>query len=389
MVYIPKRSMYASQKGGSGYGNGQNPNQEGGMHGYDNAHNPNQEGGIFLPSLINMAVKQFGGARTKSTQLARMKAKSAATRARLNDMARQAGMIIPEEDEDDYMPEHQLMSTKRRQKAAADYVARALSRKKAMAIKKAETAARKQAKRDEAKATTARKRAVIQAARERTRAAAAENRQNRRTEQQSSKRNKYADLLMVQNVKAVNPNEKTSNLHNLTSGWKLHGNKLGTEKPGKKNALFRFCALMAIKQAANPNSPYMQMLSDGRDLDVDKEYERIRRGVNMEKSGNMRFLADSPPRSTRADGLAEVGEAGPSGLDLLSQAVSKASPLKPKKRGRRKKDVSPSFMPRRSSRVIERNQSGNGRVQKGGAIPLLPIALAAAPLLGGLLKKIF
>lgn len=386
MAYIPKRSVFVSQKGGSGYGNGYNPNQERGMYGYDNAYNPNQEGGILFPDVSSL-LRQMGGARTKHKELKRMQRTAADTRARLNEMAANAGMVIPEEDEDDYMPLHQSMSTRRRQKAAADFVARKLSRDKARALKKAETAARNQAKRDAAKARTAEKRALAAAAREATRTAAMQNRQNKRTERQNANRNRYGQLAMVQDFRRVNPGENASNLHNLTSGWKLHGSNLGPEKPGKKNALLRFFALSAAKHASNPNSPYMKMLSDGTDLDVDKEYERTRRAVNMERSGSMRFVTDAPIPSTSAAAAAS------SGLNALAQAAELAAVVSPPKKKRSRKKVAiPDIVVRRSARMIERMQkaqSGKGRVQRGGAIPLLPIAMAAAPLLGGLLKKIF
>ena len=285
-----RRPVLYRQKGGNYYQNGLNPNQQGGEY-YQNGLDPNQEGGFG----------QFGGARTKGALLRQNEArlrlygrtplrrpgtsgKVIKKTRNLNNIFNSLTPIASASPNSPDSPEYTL----------ADFSPvhrKGVKRRRGTGGKRRRTAADNQ------------------------------------------------NLLMVNQFKVVNPDVNVNDLHALSSGWKLHGSKLGEERKGYRPACMRMGALLGAKMYSSPNSPWMTKMKNGEGLDLLEECNKLRRNpVTTSTNVNAAAVAD-----------------------VVNKPVRKSSR-------------------KRQPRVM----FGAGRNQKGGFLPLLPLLTMAAPALAKL-----
>lgn len=103
--------------------------------------------------------------------------------------------------------------------------------------------------------------------------------------QRAAKMSKRDEADLMQAMRQSQPLSNNKNLHDLISGWKLHGKNVGMEKVGSPAAVRRLFNLMGQQQASNPNSYYRQLLARGEVLDSKTEHENLVRCLKGKGGG--------------------------------------------------------------------------------------------------------
>lgn len=123
--------------------------------------------------------------------------------------------------------------------------------------------------------------------------------------------------MMMQTMRGVQPDISNKNLHNIISGWHLHGKNVGMEKNGSPAAVRRLFNLIGQKQASDPNSHYRRKLSRGEELDFDDEYYQLTECFKVRRKQNKK-------KTTQKGGM--IGVAVPAAYITAAKIIAALAP---------------------------------------------------------------